>query len=512
MFQQKLAAARASQSKKQKRIAGYGGLAIFIALLVGAFAYLTVQLERARSELQAQQAPQSNVPQIENVEVTPPAIKPPTPPANNAAAQIEPPLLRETPSASADARARFMQQLAQYESETEPKIEALNLPNWNQQRHAELKHAELMRLKARAITDFSKGEYLSARQGLQQADALVAMLSAEYDNRLAALKRAAKQAFENQRAPEAEQAIQQALRLKPDDAEMLALQPRGAVLPQVLALLRQAEIAKTENRPEKEIAALRKVLTLDPSRQLEARVKTLQAQLAQQRFSDAVRHAQRALDAGKLSDAEQQIARAKKILPANKLLAPLQQQLQQAQTDAEFNNQTARGEQARQRDDWQAAARHFQRARTLKPNHKTALENHDLATRMVNVMQKIQRALAQVHRLGDLKIVNSMAEYLRQVEPLVGMSPGLQKIHAELAGTVKLYQTEVDVVVVSDNKTNIIVRGIGQVGKTLRRTIRLRPGERVFEGSRAGYKSKLVTLDIAPAASVQVTIVCDEKI
>ena len=76
-----------------------------------------------------------------------------------------------------------------------------------------------------------------------------------------------------------------------------------------------------------------------------------------------------------------------------------------------------------------------------------------------------------------------------------------------------LYQIEVDLIVVSDNATYIIVRSHGQVGKTLRRTIRLRPGMRVFEGTRAGYKSKLVTVDIKPEAPpVEVTVICDEKI
>ena len=89
----------------------------------------------------------------------------------------------------------------------------------------------------------------------------------------------------------------------------------------------------------------------------------------------------------------------------------------------------------------------------------------------------------------------------------------LKKMHEELTRLTIAYQREVEVVIVSDNKTHIIVRGVGQVGKTTRRTIKLRPGKRLLEGSRAGYQSKLVSIEIAPdAKNLQVVLICDEKI
>ena len=147
--------------------------------------------------------------------------------------------------------------------------------NWAGEKYAELKH-----LKAGTIEHFSKSDYLPAREGLRQARALAVEVSAEYVSRLATAKREAKEAFENNRAPEAEKAIQQALRMSPADSEMLALQKRVGVLPQVLDLLRQAGVAQNENRPEKEVVALQKVLSIDPSRgRIKSRLEKLRAQL-----------------------------------------------------------------------------------------------------------------------------------------------------------------------------------------------------------------------------------------
>ena len=406
-------------------------------------------------------------------------------------------------------RQQFMEQLAKYEIEVEPKIEALRLREW-----ASEKHDELQRLKTNAIEDFAKSDYLSAREGLEQARGLVAEAAAEYDRRLAALRVEANEAFANDRAPAAEKAVEQALHLRPDDAEMLALQKRVSVLPEVLDLLGRAGVARNENRPEKEAAALQQVLALDPSRKgLQSRLVKLQGQLKQQRFSGAVRKAQAALDAGDLVVASSQLALAKTISPADKSLAPLQKRLRQAQTEKAFAAQISLGAQAKARDDWRVAATHFQRARKLKPDDKTAVENHDLAQRVVDAAQQLRQLSDREHRLGDKNVLASVAAYLRETESLAEISPGLKKIHAELTRKVALYRIEVEVVVVSDNATYIVVRGEGQVGETLRRTIRLRPGKRVFEGTRSGYKSKLVTVDLVPGApAVEVVVICDEKI
>ncbi len=436
-------------------------------------------------------------PSKENIQPTPP---PPPPPPNKGAS---------VDAATENFRAQFMQQLARYESEVEPKIDEIRLSHW-----AGEKYAELQNRKARAIEDFSQGDYLSAREGLRQARVLVESASAEYAERLDTLKREAKVAFENDRAPAAEKAVREVLRLNPADPEMQALQKRVAVMFQVLDLLRQAQVAQTENRPEKEVAALQKVLSIDRSRPVVgARLKELREQLKQQRFADAIRNAQRALDADDLVVAETQIALAKKIFPTSEEIKILQNSLAQVRTEKAFAAQIALGEQAKAHDDWPAAKAYFQLARQLKPGNQSAVENYNVASRVVGIAEKIRATLNQEHRLGDNNVLDSVAAYLRETESDVEVSPSLRKIHAELARKVEAYKTEVAVVVISDNETYIIVRGEGQVGKTARRTIRLRPGRRVFEGARSGYKSKLVTLDIKPGAtSVEVIVICDEKI
>ena len=65
----------------------------------------------------------------------------------------------------------------------------------------------------------------------------------------------------------------------------------------------------------------------------------------------------------------------------------------------------------------------------------------------------------------------------------------------------------------SDGKTDITVRRIGIVGKTLEKVIKLRPGDYTFEGTRTGYKSKLINISVpVDGEGIEIRIICDEQI
>ena len=402
-----------------------------------------------------------------------------------------------------------MQQLAEYESDIEPAIAAIRLPEWDNERYL-----QLQQLKTASLEYFADGDYLAARTALGEARESAAAAQTEHGKRLNELKGEAQNAFDNARAEQAKAAVQKGLSLSPDDAQLLELQKRIAVLPDVLAALRRADVAKNENRAQKEIDALQAVLQLDPKRDdARARLTAIKTRLARQQFGAAVRAAQDALDANNLPDAQQHFAAAQALFADDPSLAPLQSRLQTMIASQSFAAQIALGKQASARDDWQAAASHFLRAKQLKPQDKTAVEHNLRAQNVANTIQRIRALLDEKTRLGDDAVLAATAAYLREVEPLRDVSPTLKKLHAQLSATAAAYSREVEVVVISDNRTHITVQGIGKVGKTARRTIKLRPGIRVFQGMRDGYKSKLVEYAIAPNASlVEVTVICDELI
>ena len=422
-----------------------------------------------------------------------------------------------SPSSDADAgnaesviREQFMRELTEYESDTEPQIDAMRLDETNPTQDADLRE-----LKQQAIARFGAGDYLQAREKLREAKTLFEQIEARRDEQLQSIKRDAQAAFADNRAEQAQQLITRALQLRADDVEMINLQARVAVLPAVLDALAVAEVARIENRPQNEIAALSKAHALDPARsEVQTRLEKVRAEYAKQQLRSSLANAARALNAGDLQSAKKHLANAEQVAaPGDAQVARLAAQLQQATRAREFDDQLRLAEFARQQDDWQQAHTRLARAVQLRPDNPRAVDAYRQATQLLEAMRRIDALIVNAARLSDENVAAATSSYLTETESLTKLSAKFAARHAELTRLTAQYGESVEVAVVSDNATEIIVRGVGRVGKTKRRTIRLRPGNHTFEGSRRGYQSKLVAVEIKPgAAGVEVTVICDVKI
>ena len=138
-----------------------------------------------------------------------------------------------------------------------------------------------------------------------------------------------------------------------------------------------------------------------------------------------------ALDENNLPAASKQIGVAKNLsdnsAAAKTELTILQKRLTDAQNEIAFAEQLVLGVQAKTRDEWKVAETHFKRARDLKPEHKTALENYDLARRVNNTEQQIRRHLDAPNRLGDAAILDAVITYLRDTENVIVASAKIKK-------------------------------------------------------------------------------------
>ena len=520
-LEEQLAEAQSRRSKTRRQIVVVGGAAVAALVLVAGAAYLVAELQRARGQLEGLggEAPGAVAPAAVESGVDGGTVAAPAPAVDSTVADSTVAAAPTVDSSVADStviaadsgglRAEFMRRLAEYEA-AEAQVDALNLRDWDAARAAQLEE-----LKTRAVEQFAAGEYAQAGETLRQAGAMAAAAVAAHARELAAAKQAARVAFAAGRATDAADAVRRALLLAPGDAEMRALQKRVSALAEVSAWLARAAVARAENRPAKEAAALQKVLELDRARvDARARLQELRAQFAQEKFAAAVGGAQEALAAGDLATAARQIQAAQAVFPAHEALAPLQAALQAARAEREFAAVMTLGAQAGRQDDWPAAVAHFGRARQIKPNDSAAVAGLNRAQEVVGAARKIAAFLAAPQRLADRHVVDAAAAVLRETETVAAASPRLRAQRGELAAVVESYLTTVEVVVLSDNASTIEVRGEGQVGKTKRRVISLRPGARVFECKRRGYKSKRVPLDIPPGAAgpFEVTVICDEKI
>ena len=409
----------------------------------------------------------------------------------------------------APLREDFVQQLAQYEDEVEPLMEQMRMRELDAEQYA-----QAVGLKERALDHFTDRHYALAMAHLRRAEDLVAQTQAEHAELLLAAKRGAHEAFAQNRPRAAANFAARGLLFDPADADLLALQKRIATLPQVQALRARARIARTEQRPPKEIAALRQALALDPGHMdLRLRLDEVQAQWTRELFARFWLQAYRAIDQGDWVQARAQLARAQALLPDTPKLKALQKQLQDNDAKTEFNAQILLASQAQQDDNWPMVERAFGKALAIKPQDTQVADVLELAKRINASDRQLQMVLQNEQRLEDEQVAERIAAYLQTVSDLRTLSANLTQSYEAVAQLLATYAVKVQVRVRSDNNTLISVRGQGMIGTVSRHVIELRPGRYVFEGARKGYKSKLVKVELRPGdGPSQITLICDEKI
>ena len=325
---------------------------------------------------------------------------------------------------------------------------------------------------------------------------------------------AAQDAYAAGNAADARLHITQALQHRPDDPEAIAWEARIARLPELLAERRKAEDARTAGRLREEQAALRRIVELDPDDAgARERVAAIDRELREQAFARAIAQGRQAIENRALAQAKQALAEAQRRDPEHTDTRQLQAQVATFERTLNRDRHLAAAEQAAGRDDWEAALRAFEQARAIEPTHDAAVSGSGLATRIVNAQRAVDEFLSRPGRLGSPRVADAARDALRRAAALTALSARLANSAEGLERTIETAQTPVPVRIVSDEETEIGIRGVGTVGRVRERTIELLPGEYVFEGKRRGYRSKLVEIIVQANLDtpLEVRVVCDER-
>ena len=344
----------------------------------------------------------------------------------------------------------------------------------------------------------------------REAEALVRNEEARYRLGLQAVE----DAYAAGNAEAARRHVVAALQQRPDDPEAKLWESRVARLPELLAERRKAEDARGAAKLREEQAALRRIIELDPEDAVARdRARAVDRQLREQAFARTIAQGRRAVEDKALERAKRALAEAHRQDPQHADTRNLRAEVAAIERALTRDRHLATAEQAATRDDWEAALRAFEAARAVEPTHDGALSGSTLAARLVNVQRVVDGFLSHPDRLGSVAVADAARDALHEATALTALSARLASAAKGLERAIEAAQTPVSVRILSDERTDIGIRGVGTVGRVRDRTIELLPGRYVFEGKRRGYRSKLVDVLVQanPGAPVEVRVVCDER-
>lgn len=406
-------------------------------------------------------------------------------------------------------RDKFKDILQYYENELEPRFLLIDIENYRPETFFELKE-----FKKRVMLEFSVGDYQAATNNLLtlQERTLTILDEAERDfqkNITAATSFLAKDLHD-----EARLSIEKALSVAPRSPEALALQQKIDKLPNILQLLDGARVARTENNPQKEYDYLQQVMRLAPERKdITDRLIVLGELIKKQQFDRHISRAFAAVEKDKVKEARLHYQAARKTDPDRAELKELSRQIAALEKSQRVQLALSEATQAIRRDDWQQAQYNFAKAVKDAPENTTAVEGLKRADAVLALLKRFNRFFSDPYRLTAPTVLREAEQALILAEDFSGFSFLVKKQANRLSELVTKLNRPIPVTVLSDNKTQVLVRRVGKLGAISEKTIELKPGKYTFEGSRNGYKSKLVQTFIRyEQESYRVQIICDERI
>ena len=408
--------------------------------------------------------------------------------------EVPPELPVPAPFPDREARELFLQALEDYRVGPKPEVESEAFAAWSSEARARLEAGEKAAVEAFANSAFGEALRLLTETA-ERAERELASRDTAFREALDDAE-TARAASDHARASSR---IAQALKWKPADPEAQVLARRIDELPAVAEALEEARVARVENRPRRELEALRKALAADPDRpDARARAEALFRDLAAKRYARALNRGLAAASAGDLDRARARLADARSLAPDREETLALEREVEALARRGEVRRAFERAEADALEDRWREAAAGYAAVLMQDPVHAPASGRLDRAREILATRAAVEGLLARPERLAEAGAERAVAALIERGLELSAHSPSLAGSLRELARQSERYRREISVLVISDGRTSVAVRGVGRIGEVENKSLRLRPGRYTFEGRRKGYRDKLVAVALTP--------------
>jgi len=173
-------------------------------------------------------------------------------------------------------------------------------------------------------------------------------------------------------------------------------------------------------------------------------------------------------------------------------------------------------QQARQfesKELWHQAAGAYQRVLELDPAIDFANQGKQSAERKAAFYASMERLLAKPQRFTEDAVREEAKEIGRRAERISSKGPRLEAGLAQLKVHLDVYGKVREVVLKSDELTEIFIYKVKKLAPFAQTTLELRPATYTIVGSRKGYRDVRIILIVEPGKDPQpLTIKCVEKI
>ena len=313
---------------------------------------------------------------------------------------------------------------------------------------------------------------------------------------------------------EAEDAFALALQIQPSNAEAKQGLERAKVLDEVRNLVARGE--ELERRGELEGAAdsYRKAVALDAlARAAQQGLARIDSRASEEAFTRAMSEAVAALKRRDFEPARAGFERARAIKPDAPGVADGLEAVKEGERVHAIAEHREKAMAFEKQETWRLAEQQYQAVLDMDDAIRFAQEGEARAAVRAELSETLEFYIGHPERLSEDKVLEEASAILDDASAVSNAGPKIEAQIARLTALVTEFSTPVQVRLLSDGKTEVVVYKIGPIGKFATHALVLRPGTYTVVGRRQGYRDVRYRLVVhADTPPEPLDIRCQEEI
>ena len=164
-------------------------------------------------------------------------------------------------------------------------------------------------------------------------------------------------------------------------------------------------------------------------------------------------------------------------------------------------------------EEWDNAESYYEAILSLDPNIQEVKDSLLRVRQRIKLINQMISFIAKAEQLNDDKLFSQAQETLNQAEAILNKGPELIEQVSKMQQVLKVASIPLQVTLISDQKTNVVIYKKGDFGLFERQSVLLKPGIYTAKGMRIGYRDTTLRFKVDPNLSEQsFTVICREKI
>ena len=322
--------------------------------------------------------------------------------------------------------------------------------------------------------------------------------------------------YKNKNYEEAKKNINLAERYKSDSKDLVMLKAKILELPIINELEKKIYISKKENNISEELELLILLSRYKNQIATSQRIKELKIILKKKKFEKVQISFFEELNKNNFIRAKELLNKLQKIDPSRDELDILKDELSYKKLEYEKNRLYSSFQRLSKKDKWVDALQILYQLKKIENNSSDLVNLEKNSKKIIDFQKDFRDYIKNSHRLINEKFRFKVNDDLEKSKEYLSFSSSLKLLHQDLLHEIKIFDVKVPVRLISDNMTNIIIRELGTIGFIKEKIINLHKGKYLFQGSKKGFKDKILDLDLTKSEDIDVPIeleiICDEQI